>query len=135
MSFQRYAGIPYDIATTDVFLVEIAILSAQTALTTFLVYSGLLLVLFVEPPIRWFVGGDVYSGDWRPTAVAAALLLGFFVVLLFDPLRSFAELLPLPIALHGLIAVVTVIWMLILRAAWRGNWIGRFLGLEAPVLV
>jgi cation-transporting ATPase E len=132
-SFERYAGIPYDISTTNAFLGEIAVLTAQTALTTFLVYSGLLLVLFVEPPIRWFVGGDEYSGDWRPTAVAGVLLLGFFAILLIEPFRGFAELLPLPISLHGVIIAVTLVWMLVLRAAWRGNWIGRFFGMASPV--
>lgn len=133
-SFQRYAGIPYDLSAPNDFIREIAVLSAQTSLTTFLVYTGLMLVLFVEPPIRWFVGGDEYSGDWRPTAVAGVLLLAFIAILLIEPFRSFAELLPLPIEGHALIGAAAVVWMLVLRAAWRGNWIGRFFGAtESPV--
>jgi cation-transporting P-type ATPase E len=127
-SFERYAGITYDIATPDEFISEVAVLSAQTALTSFLVYSGLLLVLFVEPPTQWFVGGDEFSGDWRPTLVAGALLVAFIAILLIEPLRTFAELLPLPFSTHLLIVAITLVWMLVLRAAWRANWMERFFG-------
>ncbi|MBK8025830.1 MAG: HAD-IC family P-type ATPase [Chloroflexi bacterium] len=127
-SFERYAGIDYDIATSDEFLGEVAVLAAQTALTSFLVYSGLLLVVFVEPPIKWFVGGDEFSGDWRPTLIAGGLGIGFFAILLIEPLRTFAELLALPWWGHLLILVVTAIWMLVLRTAWRKDWLGYFTG-------
>ncbi|MBI1259436.1 MAG: HAD-IC family P-type ATPase [Chloroflexi bacterium] len=130
-SFQTYAGIPYDISTNDAFTSEVAILAAQTALTSFLVYSGLLLVVFVEPPIQWFVGGDEFSGDWRPTLVAGGLLVGFFLILLIEPFRAFAELLVLPIWGHLAILLLTGVWMLVLRTAWRKNWLERFLG-SAP---
>ncbi len=128
-SFQLYTGIDYDISAPDTFLSEVAVLAAQTALTTFLVYAGLVLVLFVEPPIRWFVGGDEYSGDWRPTFVAGGLLVGFIVIQLIEPLRRFAELLVLPLWAHGLLVAVTLLWMLILRMAWRNHWMERFAGL------
>ncbi len=127
-SFQQYAGINYDIATNDAFLSEVAVLAAQTALTSFLVYSGLLLVVFVEPPTRWFVGGDEFSGDWRPTIVAGVLFIGFILILLIEPLYTFSELLVLPLTAHVGIIAMTLLWMLVLRTAWRNNWVGLFLG-------
>ncbi len=130
-AFRSYAGINYDISAPGTFVQEVATLAAQTALTSFLVYSGLLLLVFVEPPIPWFVGGDELSGDWRPTKLAGGLLIAYFLILLIEPLRSFFELLVLPIWAHIGIALVTVVWMLVLRAAWRNNWIERFLGLRA----
>jgi cation-transporting ATPase E len=51
-----------------------AIPLAQTTLTSFMVVTGLLLVVFVEPPIEWLAGGDVPSGDWRPTVMASCRL-------------------------------------------------------------
>lgn len=126
-SFQHYAGIDYDIASVDAFIGELAVLAAQTGLTTFLVYTGLLLVLFVEPPIHWFVGGDEFSGDIRPTLVAGALLVGFLLILLIEPFRIFAELLPLPLPVHLLILAFALLWMLVLRLAWRQNWMEHFL--------
>lgn len=135
-SFRTYAGITYDISAPDVFIQEVATLSAQTALTSFLIYAGLLLVVFVEPPARWFVGGDEYSGDWRPTLLAVALLLVYLGILLYEPARDFFELLVLPFWVHALIGLLTLLWMLILRAAWRGNWMQRFLGItiSAPLV-
>jgi cation-transporting ATPase E len=40
---------------------------AQTVLTYFLTVCGLLLVMFVEPPNRFWAGRDEPSGDRRPT--------------------------------------------------------------------
>ena len=54
---------------------------AQTALTTLMVFCGLFLVVFVEPPTRFFVAGDTYSGDWRPTILAIALLISFIIII------------------------------------------------------
>jgi cation-transporting ATPase E len=128
-SFQTYTGIDYDISAPDAYMSEVAVLSAQTALTTFLVYAGLLLVLFVEPPVKWFVGGDEFSGDWRPTYVAVGLLIAFILIQLIEPFRRFAELLILPLWAHALLIVATLLWMLLLRTFWRNNWLQRFAGL------
>jgi cation-transporting P-type ATPase E len=129
-SFRTYAGITYDISAEDQFVQEVSVLAAQSALTTFLVYSGLLLIVFVEPPIQWFVGGDEFSGDWRPTILAVASLLVFWLILRFEPLRSFFELLRLPPRLHFAIICLTIIWMLILRIIWRKNLLERFIGIS-----
>ena len=67
-------------------------LIAQSALTTFAVCSGLLLVPFVVPPTRFWVGGSTFSGDWRPTLLAAALLLVYVGVITVPPLRAFFSL-------------------------------------------
>ncbi|MBZ0303621.1 MAG: hypothetical protein K8J31_28030, partial [Anaerolineae bacterium] len=126
--FRTFTGINYDISAPNDFIREVAFLAAQTVLTSFLVYSGLILVIFVEPPAQWFVGGDEWSGDWRPTLLAGALLLVYIVILLIDPLRSFFELLNLPLSWHLLIAAAALVWMLFLRLVWRRNWLKRFFG-------
>jgi cation-transporting P-type ATPase E len=129
-SFRTYAGITYDISADDQFIQEVAVLAAQSALTTFLVYSGLLLIVFVEPPIQWFVGGDEFSGDWRPTILAIASLLVFWLILIVPPLRSFFEILRLPIFIHFGIIIITLIWMFVLRIIWRNNLLERFMGIN-----
>ncbi|MEJ2266859.1 MAG: hypothetical protein P8X95_25725, partial [Anaerolineales bacterium] len=68
---------------------------ARTGLTTITVLCGLLLIPFVEPPTAWWVGGDEFSGDWRPTLLAAGMLGGFALVMALPVLRSFFELVPL----------------------------------------
>lgn len=129
-SFRTYAGITYDISAQNDFVREVAVLAAQSALTTFLVYTGLLLIVFVEPPVQWFVGGDEYSGDWRPTILAIVLLIGYWIILLVEPLQSFFELLVLPLPAHIGIGAVTLIWMFTLRIIWRQNWLERFIGIS-----
>ena len=132
-SFRTYAGITYDISAEDQFVQEVSVLAAQSALTTFLIYSGLLLIVFVEPPIQWFAGGDEFSGDWRPTILAFGSLIAFWIILSIEPLRSFFELLRLPPPLHLAIICITLIWMLVLRIIWRKNLLNRFMGLSPQV--
>ncbi|MGH2603660.1 MAG: hypothetical protein ACRDJ9_30275, partial [Dehalococcoidia bacterium] len=47
---------------------------AQAALTTTVVLCGLVLIPFVQPPSPAWVRGAPLNGDWRPTALSAALL-------------------------------------------------------------
>jgi cation-transporting ATPase E len=61
---------------------------AQTALASFLVLAGLLLVIFVEPPAKWWTGGDELSGDWRPSIMAVLLIIIFFIISAVPALRS-----------------------------------------------
>jgi cation-transporting ATPase E len=113
------------------FLHEISLRSAQTALTVFTSLAGLLLVVFVEPPTRFFVAGDEFSGDWRPTVLAISMLMAFLAVHFVEPLRNFFELVILSDATYVLIVVLVVFWTLVTRWMWRGRWLERFLRLES----
>lgn len=128
--FTTYVGINYDIVGADQFTMEVSTLVAQSALTTFLVWTGLLLVVFVEPPIQWFVGGDEYSGDWRPTLLALVLGVGFIIIVAVEPLRAFFELVALPAEGYLLVMLIVLIWLLVLRLAWRGNWMEHILDIR-----
>ncbi len=130
--FQRYTGITYDISAPEAYRLELAQLVAQTALTVFSLFTGLLLVIFAEPPHPFFVGGDRLSGDRRPTLMAGAMLLVYIVITAVEPLRRFFELLPLPLWAYAAIAGVTVVWFFVLRRAWRKQWLQRFLEVELP---
>jgi cation-transporting ATPase E len=92
---------------------------ARTALTTTTVLCGLVLIPFVEPPTKAFVGGDVLSGDWRPTLLAVGMLGVYGVVLAVPTLRSFFELTPLRPLDYLLIAIMVAVWALLLRFIWR----------------
>lgn len=100
---------------------------ARTALTTAGVLAGLLLILFVEPPARAWVGGDELSGDLRPTLLALAMLAAYVLILAVPAVRGFFELEPLPLGDLGLIATATAIWALALRAVWRTRLLERLL--------
>ena len=103
---------------------------AQTTLTSFLVVTGLLLVVFVEPPIEWLAGGDVVSGDWRPTVMAAGLLLAFTVISLVPSLRSVFALATLDVLSVGIVTLGVVVWFFVVRFVWRRHIITRFLGMK-----
>ena len=103
----------------------------QLALTYATIATGLLLVVFVQPPSEFWVGGDALSGDWRPTLLA----VGLFVVLLASPfvpiLNSFFGLQPLRSPVDGaIIAGVVLIWIGALRLTWRHRLIDRYLNVN-----
>jgi cation-transporting P-type ATPase E len=104
-------------------------LLAQSALTTFAVCSGLLLVPFVGPPARWWVGGSKLGGDWRPTLLAAGLLVFYLVVIALPPLRTFFSLTALHTIDYVFIGAAALIWSLIQRWLWRAHVLERFLQL------
>jgi cation-transporting ATPase E len=129
-SFQTYARLSFDIVTQEQYAFEFAGVIARSVLTTFTVLTGLILIIFVEPPIPFFVGGDELSPDKRPTYLAGGLLIGFIALLLIVPARNFFELVLLPAQDYALIALVTLIWMLILRQAYKARWFPRFFKTE-----
>ncbi|MFO7321629.1 MAG: HAD-IC family P-type ATPase [Chloroflexota bacterium] len=132
--FTEFAGIDNSVLQASDFVLEVAQLTAQTALAVFTTLAGLTLVVFVEPPTDVWVGGDVYSGDKRPTLMAALLLLVFIAVLAIEPARTFFELAPLPLEGYVLIALMTAIWAMVLRLAWRHRWLERFLQIDLSPL-
>lgn len=107
------------------------LLSAQTALTTFFVFTGITLMLFAAPPGKWWSGGSDYEGrNWLVVAGAVLLYIGYVIVLVVPALRIFFQLLPLPISFHITIAILTVLWVFVQRFLWRSNWMERFLDID-----
>jgi cation-transporting ATPase E len=107
--------------------------TAQTALVSFLVLSGLLLVVFAEPPTAWWTGAAAVSGDWRPTALAAELAAAFVAVSVAPPLRALFALSPLGLREIGLVVIALAVWTILVRWAWRGRLLERFLGLTGSL--
>ena len=101
---------------------------AQTAVTAFLIAVGLFLVIFVEPPTRWWTGGADLSGDWRPTIMAVALMLAIPVLVNVPLVNDFFSLNPLRLEYAGLVIAVTGAWVLLVRLSWRQRLLERFLG-------
>ncbi len=105
-------------------------LIAQSALTTFAVCSGLLLIPFVVPPAPFWVGGSKLSGDWRPTLLALGLFMVYLVILAIAPLRAFFSLAALNTIDSLLIGAAALIWSLVQRWIWRMHLLERFLHLN-----
>jgi cation-transporting ATPase E len=104
---------------------------AQTMLTYTVTTCGILLLIFVEPPTKWWVGGDSLSGDWRPTILAVCLLLLFAIFMAVSFLRDFYGLIVLQSWTHYLIIVLAAaIWVFCVRIVWRANLVERYLNLD-----
>jgi cation-transporting ATPase E len=102
---------------------------AQTALTSYLVYTGLLLILFVEPPHPWFAVQEPLTGDRRPAMLAIGLAVGYAVVLQVPPLRDFFQLVAPGPRTAALVALGVVVWLVLVRTFWTRRLVDRFLGL------
>lgn len=143
MRFVLPAILTASLMTLFVFLIAVAlaasrglpeaavIATARSTITVFATVCGILLVVFVAPPTRFFAGGTVPSGDWRP-AILAAVLLGGLTVLLSIPLgRVVFEIGALPLFDVATIASVALLWALLLRFVWRFRLLERVLGMES----
>lgn len=128
--FSENLGIDAALLSDIEFKSEIAGVIARSGLTTFTVLTGLLLVIFVEPPVPFFAGGDELSSDKRPTILAGAMLLVFILILIIAPIRAFFELVVLPLHYYAIIVAGVVIWMLAVREVWRRRLFDRFLNVD-----
>ncbi len=99
----------------------------QTATTAFTILCGLMLIIYVEPPVKYLAGGDRLSGDWRPTILAILSMTLYLIVLLTPGLRRFFELEPLYWWDYALIGGSAIMWALLLRWIWRRQVLERFL--------
>lgn len=131
------------LATLFVFLIAVAlavsrglleatvIATARSTITVFATVCGVLLLVFVAPPIRLWVGDNVPSGDWRPT-ILAAVLLGGLTLLLSVPLgRAVFEIGALTLPDVAAIVGAALLWVLLLHFAWRFRLLERVLGMES----
>ena len=106
------------------------IATARSTITVFATVCGILLVVFVAPPTRFFAGDNAPSGDWRP-AILATVLLGGLTVLLSIPVgRTVFEIGALPLFDVATIASVALLWALLLHFIWRFRLFERVLGME-----
>ena len=112
-------------------IIHTPVTNAQSALSAFLVFAGLLLVIFVEPPTPWWTGGDVLSGDWRPTWLALGLGALFILMELIAPLRNLFALERLGAVEWTLVVGSTVVWLFLVRLMWRTRILERLVSVDA----
>ncbi len=103
---------------------------AQSVVISFLAVCGLLLVMFVEPPNRFWAGRDEPSGDRRPTWLAIALLMGLLAVAFVPTLSGIFDLRPVKPLDAAIIAAAAAVWVFLVRWAWRRHLLERFLGTD-----
>ena len=104
---------------------------AQTVLTYTMIPVGLLLVVFVEPPTRFWVSGDAFSGDWRPTLLVLGIFVLFLALFGFPMVRDLYDLVPLWNPLDYMaIGLVVIGWTFTLRFVWRLHLLDRYLDID-----
>jgi cation-transporting P-type ATPase E len=104
------------------------IAQARSAVTTFLVMSGLLLVLFIAPLTDWLAVLEPKADDLRPAILAAVLAIGFAVVAAVPAGRTLFDLVELTPASFVLVLAATLAWLVAVRTAWRHRLLWRFVG-------
>jgi hypothetical protein len=103
---------------------------ARTVMTVSAVMAGLLLIIFVEPPVEIVAAGDELSSDWRPT-IMAAVMFGILVLFVHNAFfRNLLELTELGLADWMVITGLVGIWAVALQLTWRHRLMSRLLGLD-----
>jgi cation-transporting ATPase E len=101
---------------------------AQSALTTFSIFYGLMLLLFLKPPTPLWTGAAPLSDDRRPAYLALALFIAYLIILAVPSFRGFFELRVLEPLVYLLIAAAVVLAGVLLRLVWRSNLLERLIG-------
>src|SRR6266487_3394218 len=131
-----YEGIPIPLRQTIKYGIHsgglntseiIARMSAQTALTTFTVLCGILLIVFVEPPSKFWVGSHALRKDKRIVILALVMFIAYVLLLLIPPLRNLFALALLGFSDYLFIVLLVVLWIFAVRWAWRAHLLERFL--------
>jgi cation-transporting P-type ATPase E len=127
-TYSAYTGI----ARTDPeFSKAFGTIAAQGALSIFITHCAFLLLLFLEPPTRFFTGWRrEVSEDKRPAILALALTGIFLVFYLVPTLGSYFGLLQKPFEIYLRILAFVVVWFFAIRTVWRLRLLERFLGLD-----
>jgi cation-transporting P-type ATPase E len=103
---------------------------AQTVLTYFLTVCGLLLVVFAEPPNRFWAGGGEPSGDRRPAWLTVVLLVALLVIAVVPALSKTFDLRQPSVPDLLAVAAAAAAWEFLVRAVWKRCLLERFLGTD-----
>ncbi len=126
-SYSTYTGVsPTDPKFADAF----ATIAAQGALSIFVSHTAFLLLLFLEPPFKFFTGWrNAVSADKRPAILALCLIVVFQVFYFVPSIGTYFGLLEKPPTVYLLILGFVVVWFFLIRTVWRLHLFERFLGL------
>ncbi len=130
IAFQEAVAGAYnvDVSTPERLSFQVANIAAQSVVTLFSLMSGLLLVVFVQPPFRFLAGGRPYSGDKKMSLLALGLFITFLIGWHISFLRRFfaVAIPPDPLVLVTIL-IFTLVWAVTLLLIWKQRWYERFL--------
>ena len=126
--FEELTGLTF--APGQEFGLTAARISAQTALSTFLSLSALVLILFLEPPTNLLASWRPRSPDRRPAWLALGLI-GLFVVGVSIPVvRNYFGFAPFVWRTWRDVLVGLAVWTGGLWLFWRNRWADRLLSID-----
>jgi cation-transporting ATPase E len=115
----------FRITTDDVFYTQVATMQAVMTM-------GLLLVVFVQPPTKFWVGGAELSGTWWPTIMAVFMWFLFQIVAAVPAMQDLLKISTLNSILDYLVVLgFAFVWAMVIRTIWRRSLFGRGVGTMA----
>jgi cation-transporting ATPase E len=128
-AYSEYTGVSAD---DPAFADAFGTIAAQGALSIFVSHTAFLLLLFLEPPMRFFTGWrKEVSADKRPALLAVALLVVFQILYFVPSVGAYFGLLEKPSGVYLRILAFVVVWFFLIRFVWRRHLLERFLGLPS----
>jgi cation-transporting ATPase E len=125
--FESYTGVP---PAAEGYAETVATVLAQGSLSMFISWTACGLILFLEPPSRFFLGWrNEVSPDKRPAWLALGLFIVFLIIWSVGPLGYYFGILVKPLPIIALIMGLVVIWFFLMRTVWRLHLFERFLGM------
>ena len=92
---------------------------AQLGVTYTLSLTGILMVLFVKPPSKFWVGDSALSGDKRFVWMAMVMLILFGVVIMIPLAQELLKVAPLQQIDHYFyILGAVLIWVILTKLIW-----------------
>lgn len=130
--FESYTGVSFGSAG---YANAVATMLAQGSVSIFISWTACVLILFLEPPTRFFLGWRTeVSADKRPAWLALGLFLLFWVIWSVGPLGYYFGILVKPFIINLALMGVVVLWFFVIRTVWRTHIFERILGLRTTNL-
>lgn len=126
--YESYTGVAFG---SEGYRDIVATVAAQGSLSIFVSWLSCFVILFLEPPGRFFLGWrKEVSPDKRPALLAAGLFVLFLVIWTVPPIGYYFGILVKPLPITMILMMLVVVWFFLVRAVWRANLLERVLGLE-----
>lgn len=126
--YESYTGVAFG---SEGYEDIVATVTAQGSLSIFVSWISCFVILFLEPPSRFFLGWRrEVSPDKRPAFLAAGLFVLFLVIWSVPSIGYYFGILVKPLPITMIILGLVVIWFFLVRAIWRANLFERILGLD-----
>jgi cation-transporting ATPase E len=102
----------------------------RTVLSSFLILSGLTLIIFISSPTKWFSMNDKPTRNWMPAILGVVLICSFFYLINQDYFISFWELAKLSVLEIAVVTLTVLTWLFTLKQIWKNDLLSKILGLK-----